>query len=142
MFLGSFDHVLDDKGRTSLPKDFREFLAAAPQRPILTAKPDCLAIYPADEFQRILEEYADLNISARERLERLTIGNATRCQFDKQGRIHISAALRRLARLEREIMILGVRNRIEIWDRRRYSTEILNTAERYDDLTENLRGSR
>ena len=121
MFLGSSDHVLDDKGRTSLPKEFRETLGG--QTAYITAKPDCLAIYLEDEFFRLCDEYAELHIDSREKLERMHVGNAQLLNIDKQGRILIPPALRRLARLEREIMFLGVRTRIEVWDRARYTAE-------------------
>ena len=139
MFLGSFDHVLDEKGRTSLPKDFRPIIASADPPPFLTAKPDCLAIYLEDEFNRLREAYAELNIAARERLERLHLGNAQRLKADKQGRILIPPALRRLAHLDREIVFLGVGDRIEIWDRVRQAKEQESTAANYAELTDNLR---
>ena len=131
MFLGSSDHVLDDKGRTSLPKDFREILSQESEPAYLTAKPRCLAVYPAEEFQRLCDQYAELHLDSREKLERLHIGNAQRVTIDKQGRITIPPSLRRLAGLEREIMFLGVGRRIEIWDRTRYDAEQQQTADDY-----------
>lgn len=131
MFLGSSDHVLDDKGRTSLPKDFREQLSKAGQKVYITAKPSCLAIYLEDEFLRLCQDYAELHIESREKLERLHMGNAQLLNIDRQGRILIAPSLRRLARLERDIMFLGVGNRIEIWDRERYTLERDSIAEGY-----------
>ncbi len=142
MFLGSSDHVLDDKGRTSLPKDFRDILSREPEPAFLTAKPRCLAIYSAEEFQRLCDQYADLHIDSRERLERLHIGNAQRLTLDKQGRILISPSLRRLAGLQREIMFLGVGQRIEIWDRSRYDAEQQQTSDEYAYHTGNRKDSR
>ena len=53
MFWGCHEHVLDDKGRTSLPKDFRDLLTRGSQLPWLTARSRCLAIYPAEKFDAI-----------------------------------------------------------------------------------------
>jgi MraZ protein len=131
MFLGSSDHVLDDKGRTSLPRDFRQQLAQSGQKAYITAKPGCLAIYLEDEFFRLCQDYAELHIDSREKLERLHVGNAQVLNIDRQGRVLVPPALRRLARLERDIMFLGVGNRIEIWDRDRYTLEQESISQDY-----------
>jgi len=136
-FMGSFDHVLDDKGRTSLPRSFRELLEQEPA--YLTAKPRCLAIYPAAEFHRLRREYAELHIDSRERLERLHVGNAVPVAIDRQGRILIPPALRRHAGLQREIQFLGIGERIEIWDRARYAADMQQTSDDYAHHTGNLK---
>lgn len=136
-FLGSFDHVLDDKGRTSLPRPFRLALEAEARPAYLTAKPHCLAIYPYDEFHRLRREYAELHIDSRERLERLHVGNAQPVQIDRQGRILIPPALRRHAGLQREIQFFGIGDRIEIWDRSRYAADMQQTADDYPHHTAN-----
>jgi MraZ protein len=130
-FMGSFDHVLDDKGRASLPREFRKLLAEEAQPAYLTAKPKCLAIYPYDEFHRLRRDYAELHIDSRERLERLHVGNAQLVNVDRQGRILIPPALRRHAGLQRDILFLGVGDRIEIWDRERHAVELQQTSDDY-----------
>jgi MraZ protein len=130
-FMGPFDHVLDDKGRTSLPRSFRTTLEQDERPAYLTAKPLCLAIYPYAEFHRLRREYAELHIDSRERLERLHLGNAQPVSLDRQGRILIPPALRRHAGLQRDILFLGLGARIEIWDRARYSAEMQQTSDDY-----------
>jgi MraZ protein len=130
-FMGSFDHVLDDKGRTSLPRSFRIALEGEERPAYLTAKPLCLAVYPYDEFHRLRREYADLHIDSRERLERLHLGNAQEVAIDRQGRILIPPALRRHAGLQRDIVFMGVGARIEIWDRTRYAADMQQTSDDY-----------
>jgi len=136
-FMGSFDHVLDDKGRTSLPRAFRATLEAEQRPAYLTAKPLCLAIYPFAEFHRLRREYAELHIDSRERLERLHLGNAQEIAVDRQGRILIPPALRRHAALMRDILFLGVGERIEIWDRGRYAIDQQQTSAEYAQHTGN-----
>jgi MraZ protein len=138
-FMGSFDHVLDDKGRTSLPRPFREALEEDPKPAYLTAKPQCLAIYPYAEFHRLRSEYSALHIDSRERLERLHVGNAVPVAIDRQGRILIPPALRRHAGLQREIQFLGIGERIEIWDRARYAADMQQTSDQYAHHAGNLR---
>ena len=137
MFQGSSDHVLDEKGRTSLPKDFRSIIAQAERPAILTAKNGYLAIYLHADFERLLDSFRDLQISSRERLERLHAPHPL--SLDKQGRLLIPPTLRRHAGLEREIMFLGVNDRIEIWDRARYAAEMQATSGDYDYHAGNLR---
>jgi transcriptional regulator MraZ len=140
MFWGCHEHVLDEKGRTSLPKEFRELLTRGPESPWLTVGAQCLTIFPAAVFNRLRERLAAevLNDDA-EALERLLVGNATPCSVDRQGRILIPPPLRRRARLEREIVFTGLTDRVEIWDRARYEAAIASTQENYAQHSRLLR---
>jgi MraZ protein len=125
MFRGVFVHVLDEKGRTSLPKEWRAQLTG-PEPPWLTADQRCLAIYPAEKFeakQRRLATVAETNESA-ERLLRLSSLYAIPCPFDRQGRILIPAPHREWAGLDREITLNGKEGHIEIWDRAQLAEEL------------------
>lgn len=126
LFFGSHEHVLDDKGRTSLPKDFRDVLKQEPQDPWLTAGARCLVIYTAaafDEVQARLNQ-GDLRDGEIIRLQRRILGNATRCRVDAQGRILVPQTLRRYAGLERDIVVAGRGTLIEIWDRDLWAAEM------------------
>jgi MraZ protein len=141
MFWGCHEHVLDDKGRTSLPKDYRDLLTRGSQAPWLTARSRCLAIYPAEKFDAIRARLsADVLNDDAEALERLIIGHATPCSVDRAGRILIPPTLRKRARLEREIVFLGLTDRVEIWDHARYEAEIANTQEHEQEHSRFLRG--
>ena len=140
MFHGSYDHVLDDKGRTSLPKELRLELGRFEGEPWLIALAQCLAIYPAPDFeaiQRELSRVSKLNASAQ-RLKRLITGMAVRCPIDRQGRILIPPKARSWASLERQIVFAGVGEHIEIWDRARHQTELERIRENYDAYTRDL----
>ena len=143
MFWGCHEHVLDEKGRTSLPKEFRELLTRGTESPWLTAGPQCLSIFPADVFNRLRQHLSSEVLNdAAEQLERLIVGNATPCGVDKQGRILIPPPLRRRARLEREIVFTGLTDRVEIWDRARYEAAIASAQENYGQHSRLLRGAR
>jgi MraZ protein len=141
MFSGSYDHVLDDKGRTSLPKEFRRELAADKGGAWVTALAHCLAIYPAAEFEALrskLAEASKLDASVQH-LQRLITGMAQLCPIDRQGRILIPPKNRAWAGLDREIVFAGVGARIEVWDRARHQAELEQTRQHFDDYTRDLR---
>ncbi len=134
MFQGSAEHVLDEKGRTSLPKSFRDVLEQEERNPIITAGENCLTIYTAEAFDGIKARlFEDPLPSARiKRKRRLIVGNAQECRIDGQGRILIPPPLRRLGKLEREIVFAGIEDQIEIWDRALWHEE-LEHARQEDD---------
>jgi MraZ protein len=141
MFWGCHEHVLDEKGRTSLPKEFRELLTRSSEPPWLTAGQECLSLFPPDVFARLRQKLtAEVLNDSAEALERLIVGTATPCTIDKQGRILIPPTLRRRARLEREIVFTGLTDRVEIWDRARYEAAISQTQENYAQHSRLLRG--
>lgn len=144
MFRGRFEHNIDTKGRTSLPAKFREILAGIQdERLIVTNFDHCLWAYPVVEWQAIEEKVAHLPQFKPEvkALQRVFISAATECNVDKQGRIMISPTLREYAGLEKEIVIVGMTKRIEIWDKSRWWKEfeleqknILENGEALADL--------
>ena len=141
MFAGSHDHVIDDKGRTSLPKEFRLLLAECNGDAWLTALRDCLAIFTPEIFSAFHEKLGSASIAVEpvQQIQRLLVGMATPCPLDKQGRILISPKLRDWAGLEREIVIAGVSNRIEIWDRARHDATMQVIRTDYAALTDSLK---
>jgi len=91
MFSGSFDHVLDEKGRTSLPKDFRDTLKGMKGDPWITALPQYLVVFPNEEFVELREQLsgASRTIASIQRPQRLIIVMAAQTPVDNQGRILI-----------------------------------------------------
>ncbi len=129
MFLGTYHHSLDSKGRVSLPARYREVLAAeAEPGLILTINHgdarQCVAVYPREPFARLAQKLmADGPMDAQlERYARAILPSSTEVMHDRQGRILIPAALRELVGLEREVTWVGMFNRMEIWDRARWES--------------------
>jgi MraZ protein len=114
-FLGEYQHSLDAKGRVILPAEFREPLANGA---VLTKVLDgCLGVYSREGFEEMAEQ---VRVSARRgprerRAARSWFSAARPFTPDKQGRVAIPQTLRDYAGLERDVMVLGVDNRIELW---------------------------
>jgi MraZ protein len=115
-FLGSFQHQLDDKGRLSLPAQFRR--EATDQRFVLVqAYPPALALYPETEWLAVEERMADMLRDPAGRMWVLSVmAHATEVTPDAQGRILVPAALRAAAELEGQALLVGAINKVEIWN--------------------------
>ena len=120
MFMGEHKHTIDAKGRLIIPSRFREELG---QEFIITRGLDgCLFIFPQKEwkeFEMKLRGLPLIDKNARKFL-RFFLSGAAACELDKQGRILIPGALREFAGMEKEVMLAGMLNRIEVWSKERW----------------------
>jgi len=144
MFSGRSVHTLDAKGRVSIPVGFRMHLVGeGEQAPTLThGEAACLAIYPYEsweDFRDFLENLPRAEPNSR-RLRRYYFVGATQCPIDKQGRILIPPALREHAGLEREVVIAGVGDVIEIWDKGRFDEDLQHTQSHLDEISSAVTG--
>ena len=124
MFIGTYEHTLDDKGRVSLPARFREVLSAnGDSRLILTTNVDagarCLVAYPVSEWQAFQQRIAELPQFDEHviRLKRLHVAGAAECATDRQGRILVPPMLRDYGNMKGSVIFAGLGNCIEVWDR-------------------------
>jgi MraZ protein len=140
MFWGSYDHTLDEKGRTALPKEFRTRLAELKGKPWITLSRGCLLVLPDAEFRDLQSRYAG-HSERREKLRRLTLGMAQPCTIDKQGRFLIPQILREKGHLQRDLVITGVGEHIEIWDRALHARELEDVQTHYGVYTSDLDGT-
>ena len=129
MFMGEYNHVIDAKGRLIIPARFRELLG---EEFIMTRGLDgCLSIYPMDEWKAFEEKLRALpltNKNART-FTRFFVAGATNCELDRQGRVLVPQPLREFAGLEKEVVLTGNLNRIEIWSKEKWSENC-----NYDDM--------
>ena len=136
MFLGEFHHSLDEKGRVILPSKFRDPLS----RGAIISKGDgCLFIYILEEFETVaneVREKAKLSPQAREAARSFFAG-ASDATPDKQGRLTLPMPLRKYASLKKEVTVLGVYSRIEIWDDNTWNEKSLSGDATLND-TQNL----
>ena len=120
MFMGEYNHTIDAKGRLIIPSKFRELLG---EEFVLTKGLDgCLSIYPMDEweaFEMKLRALPLTNKNARD-FVRFFLSGATECEMDKQGRFLVSANLREYATMDKEVVVIGVGTRIEIWNKEKW----------------------
>lgn len=116
MFMGQYEHSIDTKGRIIVPARFRENLG---ESFVVTRGLDgCLFLYPDAEWQKFVEKLQSLpsNQNTR-RMQRQFLSKAMEVAIDKQGRILIPSLLREIASLEKEVVFVGMMNRIEVWDK-------------------------
>ena len=138
MFMGEYNHTIDAKGRLIVSVKFREILG---DNFIVTKGLDgCLFVYPNDEWTRFEEKLKSLpltNKNARQ-FTRFFLAGAAACEVDKQGRILLPQVLREFASLEKDVVLVGVASRIEIWSRERWD-ESMNTYDGdMDEVAENM----
>ena len=121
MFQGTSLLVLDAKGRLSLPSNYRESLLVPSQGEVtLTRHPDgCVLIYPRSVWIQTRAKLASLPYSART-LQRVMLGSACDVSADGSGRLLIPGDLRSLCGLRREVTLIGLGNRFELWDQAKY----------------------
>lgn len=116
MFLGSYEPKLDDKGRLILPAKFREELAGGV---VMTRGQErCLYVFSTREFENLHEKIRQAPVTSKQArdYQRVFLSGANAETPDKQHRVTIPANLRNYASLERELTVIGVGSRIEIWD--------------------------
>ena len=117
VFLGQYQHSIDAKGRLIVPAKFREGLG---ERFVVTKGLDsCLFAYPEEEWHSFEEKLKQLpltNPGAR-KFVRFFFAGAVECELDNQGRIMIPTHLRAYAALKKDVVSIGVNNRIEIWSK-------------------------
>jgi MraZ protein len=120
MFVGEFLHSVDAKGRLALPARFR---AKIERGAVLTRGIElCLQVFPMETWEEKSRELAEAGIDPRQRrlIERRFFAMAFECELDGQGRIVIPARFREYAGLNGEAVVLGARDRIEVWDPARW----------------------
>lgn len=131
MFIGEYNHTIDTKGRLIVPSKFREQLG---EEFVVTKGLDgCLFVYADAEWKSFEEKLRSLpltNASSR-KFARFFLAGACACEVDRQGRILIPAILREFAGLEKDVTLVGVGNRVEIWNKALWSEK-----NQYDDMSE------
>ena len=129
MFMGEYNHIIDAKGRLIIPARFRELLG---EEFILTKGLDgCLSIYPMDAWEAFETKLRALPLTNKHArtFTRFFVAGATNCELDRQGRILVPQTLREFAGLEKEVVLTGNLDRIEIWSKEKWSENC-----NYDDM--------
>ncbi len=138
MFMGEYNHTIDAKGRLIVPSRLRESLG---EEFVITKGLDgCLFAYTKEEWSVFEEKLGALpltNSNAR-KFSRFFLAGAAIVEVDKQGRILIPPVLREFAALEKDVVLIGVSRRVEIWSRERWETE--NTFDDVEEIAEHMEG--
>ena len=139
MLLGTYEHTIDDKNRLTLPAKFRESFADGV---VVTRGLDrCLHAYRREDWVRLVDSrLAPLDPLSKEtrQLQRYLYSGASEAELDKQGRVMIPAPLIAHATLTREVVVLGIGDHLEIWDRDAWHRELAEVEGSAEDVAERL----
>ena len=143
MLLGTFEHTIDDKNRLTLPAKFRQAFADGV---VITRGLDgCLFAYRRPDWDRLVESRLStldpLSAEGR-RIQRFFFSGASEADLDKQGRVMIPAQLLEHGKLGREVVVAGVHDRLEIWDRAAWRKELAEVEGSAEDVAERLADKR
>lgn len=140
MFMGEYQHSVDAKGRLIVPAKFREALG---ETFVVTRGLDnCLFGYPMNEWRKLEEKLKGLPMTKKDTraFARFFFSGATEVEIDKQGRINIPSTLITHAHLEKECVVLGVSNRIEIWAKDAWDIYFNESEQSFNEIAENMIG--
>jgi len=135
MFMGEYSHTIDAKGRLIVPTKFREQLGEA----FVVAKGNdgCLAIYTNEAWETFMKKIQALPANKDIRTYvRAVAGSAVFVETDKQGRILIPGNLREYAGLDKDVVLAGVIDKIEVWDKDRWTAQ--TSIDNIDDIAEEM----
>jgi len=138
VFLGEYQHTLDSKYRLTMPAKLREGLGG---KFILTKGLDnCIFVYPMDEWKHIEEKLHSLPLTRSDvrSFVRFFFSGATEIEPDKQGRMVLPVNLREYAHIDKDVVIIGVGSRVEIWSIDKWTNYNNVTEESFAEIAESL----
>lgn len=138
MFVGTYTPKLDDKGRLFLPAKFRDQLEEGLM--VTRGQERCLTVYGLDQFETLtakLREASLTNKTTRSYVRMLSSGAFDQVP-DKQGRISIAPLLRTYAGLQKDVVVIGALDRVEIWDPANWETYLASEEDQFSDLSEEI----
>ncbi|MBU8907120.1 division/cell wall cluster transcriptional repressor MraZ [Desertibacillus haloalkaliphilus] len=138
MFMGEYQHNIDEKGRIIIPAKFRQALG---ETFVMTRGLDhSLFVYPYEEWQKLEAKLKDLPFTKKDAraFTRFFFSGATECELDKQGRVTIVSPLRHYADLKKECVVIGVSNRVEIWSKAIWEKYFAEAEESFSEIAENI----
>ena len=138
MLIGEYHHNIDEKGRLIIPAKFREEIG---ESFVVTKGLDgCLFVYSLVEWEKIVNKLKKLPFTKKDSrvFSRFFLASATVCEFDRQGRINLMNSLTVYAGLKKECAIIGVNDRLEIWDLDKFNNLMKENEKELDEISENL----
>ncbi|MBU9712413.1 division/cell wall cluster transcriptional repressor MraZ [Evansella tamaricis] len=138
MFMGEYHHTIDEKGRMIIPAKFREELGSTF---VVTRGMDkCLFVYPEKEWRQLEQKLKSLPFTKKDAraFTRFFFSGATECELDKQGRVNIAQTLRSYAILEKECVVIGVSNRVEIWSKGIWEEYFAESEDSFAEIAEGI----
>lgn len=136
--MGEYHHNVDEKGRMIIPAKFRDGLGSSF---VMTRGLDrCLFVYPPEEWRKLENQLKELPFTKKDAraFTRFFFSGAAECELDKQGRVNIASPLREFAQLEKECVIIGVSNRVEVWSKENWETYFAESEDSFSEIAENI----
>ena len=141
MFRGRYEHTIDSKGRLSIPSRFREILVDRYSETLIVTNFDrCLVAFPKEEWEALERKAALLPQLKKEvkSFQRYFISGATECPLDGQGRILIPPTLRDYADLGRDVVLVGLLKKMEIWSKARWQEVFSHSQKTFEETSDVL----
>ena len=138
MFMGEYHHNIDEKGRLTLPSKFRSDLE---NKFVVTRGLEiCLFVYTLETFEKLTVKLNSLPFTKKDarNFSRFFLSGATVLEFDKQGRVNLTPTLIKYAELTKECVIIGVVDRLEIWNDSNWNLFLKENETNLSDIAENL----
>jgi MraZ protein len=139
LLTGAFSRSIDDKLRVAIPKRLREALGDNELGVYIAPGTDqSLALYTEEAFARLADRLAQASPTRQDvrTFNRLFYARAQRVELDSQGRVRIPPELAELARLDREVVLLGVQDHVELWAAERWKSYLAERQSHYDEIAE------
>lgn len=138
MLMGEFHHNLDEKQRLVIPTKYRDELKN--EFVITRGIEHCLYVYPMEKWNQLVEKLNELSFTKKDArtFTRSFFAGANICTFDKQGRIVLTDIHRKYAEINRECVIIGVNDRLEIWSGENYNQFINDNIKQLESISEHL----
>lgn len=138
MFIGEYNHTLDNKGRITIPSKFREGLGD--EFVITKGLDNCLFVYPKDEWKIFEDKLKTLPLTSKDAraFVRFFFAGASECNLDKQNRVLLPKNLRIHSELQKDAVIIGVSTRIEIWSKEKWNEYTEDETLSYENIAENM----
>lgn len=141
MLIGEFTHTIDDKNRVSLPSKFRQYMG---KKMVITPGLDqCLFVFTLKEWEKIsskMSENASMLSSDMRSFTRYMFGGASEVELDTIGRVLVPDFLKERANLKSKVVVIGVQNRLEIWNEKSWTDYKRQVEKQADGLAEKLSG--
>ncbi|KEO83189.1 division/cell wall cluster transcriptional repressor MraZ [Tumebacillus flagellatus] len=138
MFMGEYQHNIDDKGRLIIPAKFRDALGV--NFVVTRGLDSCLFVYPRSEWETLESKLKSLPFTRADAraFSRFFFSGATECELDKQGRVNIPNHLREYAKLLRDCVVIGVSSRVEIWGKEAWDEYCAQSQDSFAEIAEKL----
>ena len=138
MFMGEYHHSIDNKGRLIIPSKFRTELGD--KFVITRGIENCLFAYPIERWETIVHKLESLPFTKKDarNFTRFFLSGATVAEFDKQGRINITSPLITYAGIQKDCVVIGTGDRLEIWAKDAWENFFNSASINMSDIAENL----